>query len=312
MPFYYLGTMREVQWRMYRNWILNERSAVQARMRAIDAELRRIGRVTVFYERRTEVVQTASGAEREVDTITERRLGLSVSVGSSLEKLLQAYVIQGGNPNDVSLFLTPDDVVLGEVDPPENTEVDPNLFFNDRVAEGAPPDQPYYGVVSTQSTDSYGVGGRYRGGLPTFIRNPQNIIGRFVDLSDANSSIAIRADHFRRWTHQSLAEVNRIEDAIRKLSDLREQLTHERDILLKQAVGGSVPGLDAPDPNRFSRSMHVTRIVKEIDSVFYETLPDGSPDFNTIQTGTQEDPRGISNYDTLFGRIEGTDDYSSL
>ncbi len=86
MPFNFLGTLRASQWRAFRDWTLNERRAVAARVRVINAELRRIGRITVFYKRRTEVVQTSEGAERELENVTEEREAFVVSTGSSLEK----------------------------------------------------------------------------------------------------------------------------------------------------------------------------------------------------------------------------------
>lgn len=312
MPFNFSGTMREVQWRMLRRFVLRERPAVRPRLRAIEAELNRIGSITAFYEQRTQTVQTANGALQEVSTVSERRLGMSVRVGSSLEKLLWAYVVQGGNPCDISLFLEPDDIIFLDKDPTENVDINPNIPFTDKSVGGAPPDQPYYGVVAPQSADSYGPGGRFRGGLPTFIRSPYNLIGRYIDLSDASSSIAIRTDAMRRWTAQSISELGRLEHTIRKLCDLREQLRQERDEVLVQAVGGTVPDLDLPDPTRFSRAMHLSRIVSEMDAVWYEVTDSGQPDLSTVKVGTGDNPQGISNFDTLFNNPEDTDPYSSL
>ena len=52
MPFNFLGTMRQCQWKAFRDWTLGERCTISSRMRVINAELRRIGNIVVFYERR--------------------------------------------------------------------------------------------------------------------------------------------------------------------------------------------------------------------------------------------------------------------
>lgn len=311
MPFHFSNTVREAQWRHFRNWILRERSAVRPRLLVIEAELRRIGAISVFYEQRTQQVQTPDGAVREQEITTERRLGYAVTSGSSIEKLLWSYIAQGGNPGDVSLFLVPDDVQF-VMDPPEDSKTNPDESFTDLGAPSSPPDQPYYGVVSTQSTDAYGPGGRYRGGMPTFVRYAHTLAGRNVDQSDAGSSIAIRMAAMRRWTEQSIKELDRIEHNIRKMMDLREQLQQERETILVQALGGSVPDIPLPDPTRYARSVHVSKLVAEMDAVFYETTQEGGPDFQTIRLGTKDRPDGISNFDTLFDNPEGSDPNTSL
>jgi hypothetical protein len=312
MAFNYLGTMREAQWKAFRDWVLNERRAVAARLRVINAELRRIGRITVFYRRRTEVVQTQEGAERELETVTEEREAFLVSAGSSLEKLVQAYIAMGGNPMSISLWLQPDEIQFTtDNDPQEDTSDNPNEKFTDVGVSSTPYDQPYGGVVAPRSTDSYGPGGQYPGALPTFIRDVYTQVGRYFSQGDANAKIAIRLDHARRWTHQSLSELSNMESRIVKMMDLREQLMQERDRIIEQAVGGSVDDYpDPPDENRFARNLHVTQIVTEMDSVFYEIGPDGEPDFTSVNLGTRESPAGISNYDTLLSNAPGTDPFA--
>ena len=92
MPFPFLGTLRQQQWKAFRDWTLNERRSVDARIKVIDAEIKRIGRITVFYETSKETVQTPGGAQIQVQTVTEERTGFLVSAGSSLEKMVQSYI----------------------------------------------------------------------------------------------------------------------------------------------------------------------------------------------------------------------------
>lgn len=310
MPFNYLGTMRQAQWKAFRDFSLNERRSVAARIRVIDAEIRRIGRITVKYATVQQTIQTPDGAEQVVETVSEQRTGIVVSQGSSLEKLVQAYIAQGGNPMGISLWLQPDEVQFTTpIDPIESPENNRNEAFNDNNVPSTPPDQPYYGVIAPQSTDSYGPGGRYPGGLPTFIRDPQTIAGRYFDESDASTKIQTRMDYGRRWMQQNVLELAAIEHKIMKLMDLKECLGQERNTLIQQAVGGSVPDFpEPPDSERFSRNLHLTEIVSKMDNVFYETGPDGEPDFSTVKTGTRENPDGVSVFSTLNGIIEGTDD----
>lgn len=311
MPFNSLTTLREAQWRILREFIQAEQSAVLARIRAIDVELQSIGMITVFYEQRQETVQTPTGAEQDVSTVSERRVGFAVSPGSSLETMLQAYIVLGGNPGDISLFLTPDDVQFVSTDPSENPETNPNEFFTDIGSPTHPPDQPYQGVVAVQSTDAYGPGGMYRGGLPTFLRNPHELAGRNVDQSDAGSSIRTRMDYLRRWAEPTIRAMDRLEYNIIKLVDLREQLLQEKE-LLSISLGGDVSGIPEPDPARYPASARASRIIAEMDRVFYETNEDGSVDMSRVRKGTKESPDGISNYDTLFDNPDGSDPYSSL
>lgn len=317
MPFNFLGTMRQCQWKAFRDWTLNERRSVAARLRVVDAELRRLGRITVFYRRRVEVVQTQEGAEREIENVTEEREAFVVSPGSTLEKLVQAYIAQGGNPMSISLWLQPDDIQFTtDEDPDEDPDDDPNELFTDRGVPSTPYDQPGGGVAAPQSTDSYGPGGQYVGGLSNLIWDPTRLAGRYFNQASAGSKIAIRLDFGRRWVGQNLSELSKIEARIVKIMDLREQLMNERDTLVQQAVGGSVPDFpEPPDPDRYARNLHLTRIVSEMDRTFYELDENGEPDFETVNLGRdlgdgQAEPSGISFYDTLFADPPGMDPFS--
>lgn len=328
MPFNFLGTMRACQWKAFRDWTLNERRSVRGRLLVINAELNRIGRITVFYRTRNEVVQTATGAEQEVATVTEERTRFVVSPGSSLEKLVQAYIAQGGNPMAISLWLQPDEVLFStDEDPIDDPDDDPNEVVTSAGFESTPFDQPYGGVISTTSTDSYDVGGRYPGGLSVKLTDLTRNAGRYVEDADAGAKIAIKMDWARRWVRQELSELSRLEERIVKLMDLREQLMEERDMLIQQAVGGSVPDYPVPpDADRFARNLHLTEIVTQMDRTFYETDENGEPDFARINLGTRADgsslsapsddisaesgqvnPDGIAFYDTLLADPDGTD-----
>jgi len=332
MPFHFLGTIRQCQWRRFRDWTLNERRAVASRLRVINAELNRIGVITVFYQQRADTVQTQNGAEREIQTVTEERTRFVVSPGSSLEKLVQAYIAQGGNPMAISLWLQPDQIQFTtDEDPGSDPDDDPNEVVTQAGFESVPFDQPYGGVISVQSSDSYGVGGQYPGGISVKLTDLTRNAGRYVEEGDAGAKIAIKMDWARRWVRQEIAELNHLEERIIKLMDLREQLQQERDTLIQQAIGGSVPEYPLPpDATRYARNLHLTDIVTQMDSVFYETDENGEPDFSRINLGTRADgtslsepsdninaenaqvtPDGISFYDTLLADPPGTDPFAA-
>ena len=331
--FDFLGTVRQCQWKSFRDWVLRERGAVSRRLSVINAELNRIGRITVFYRSRNQEIRTLEGSIREQETVTEEREKFTVSKGSSLEKLVQAYIASGGNPMSISLWLQPDEILwTGSEDPTNLASNDPNELFTDVGSESQPPSQPYSGVYYNASTDSYDVGGRYPGGIPISITSTTRLAGKYIDEADAGAKIAILMDWSRRWVRQEIAEMSGLEAKILKLMDLREQLMFERDTLVQQAVGGSVPDyLDPPDADRFARNLHLTELVRQMDSVFYETDENGEPDFSRINLGTRADgsslsepgnniqggetsqiiPSGIAFYDTLFADPPGTDPYAA-
>ena len=96
MSFNWLNTFRTGQWLALRKFVLEERKDVAARIAVIDAEISRLGRVLVKY------------APADDGEVSERRVGFWVQEGSSLGKMVQAYIAMGGNPLDVSMFLSPD------------------------------------------------------------------------------------------------------------------------------------------------------------------------------------------------------------
>lgn len=267
MAFGWLGSFRQTQWREFRSFLLEERRAVSARLAYIDAELQRIGEITVFYARRN----TVDGATLDVaDVVTEVRTGFAVTPGSSLEKLIGAYMAQGGNPLEISLYLKPDNVEFrSELNPSENPDVDTSVEINDLEVPGTLNDQPHFGVISEQR-DHRGLGGADKGGWLTWGRYPFHRVGSVINISEADGRIASQVAKVRRWINPVIRERrNNLEAKIIKLMDLREQLTLERDQVLVQALGGTVAALPLPDPARFQPGLHVSRFVESMDSIFY-------------------------------------------
>ena len=211
MSFGWLGTFRQGSWRSFRSFVLNGRRDVALRVRVINAELNRIGRVRVLY-----------AVDPEDDTKrVETRLGISISEGSALGKLMQAYIAQGGNPFDISHFFVPDTSIVISGERRET--------------------YPYGGVVYPKS-GVYNIGSVYEGGYLTVLKYIPGRVGGRRDLPD--TQVATQGDMARRWMKQEIQMRNDLEARIIKPCDLREQLSLEK-AELAQMVGrtlGAVPG----------------------------------------------------------------------
>jgi len=240
-----MSRLRTGYWRGIRDWLLREGVDVERRIQAIGVERNRIGTITVVYG------QKGVGASV---IRTESRRAFAVSPGSSLEKLVQAYVMMGGNPLDISMFMLPDrtvhissakdhnDVdVYEEVYPyggvaapvsahgPEDTTMD-----RGSLPDGAP----------VQASDY----SSYPGGKLNLKKYSAERIGgqaRLVWL-DVHTSTSHTIHKARRWANQEIAEkLHLLEHKIIKLMDLREQLWGEYYFELGQAWAGTIAAFDA-------------------------------------------------------------------
>lgn len=269
MSFGFTGFFRAGAWRVYRSFILNQRRDVVARLTTINAELARIGEIRILYER------NASNPNR----MTERRIGLDVSPNTSIERLIRAYVAMGGNPFDISMFLTPNavEVVEDTTGESQTEEANPSATAPSNFQEN----QPYGGIASSGSADPM-AGGTYTGGWLPMWRYPPRRFGNATSYTQQSADMTRTIHATRGWAVQEIRTLrNDLEARIIKLMDLREQLIIERDELLPQAVGGSVPGLQWSNNGEYAASHNVSAIVDHIDSVFYpNTLDDGSRNFN--------------------------------
>ena len=250
--------------RSYSSWLLRNRREVAARIATINAEVIRIGMVTVSY-------QTEKDAEGNIRA-TEDRAGFTVTKNSSLERLIRAYVAQGGNPTDISPFLHPDATEVIE-------EKEDGTFI---VSEK----DPYGGIIAPRSVDTndpvpkQGERTGYEqgsGGMPRHSGYAPARQGGRIDRGAYDSNTIVRYMHqMRAWANQTIKErVQDIEWRIIKLCDLREQLERERDDVLMQAFGGALIGLSTFDEDRFTPSFRVQSMVQDMYEVLYEKDADG-------------------------------------
>ena len=257
MSFGWMGTLRQGSWKAFRKFILEERRDIESRIAVIEAELTRIGKVTVEYKRQTVGDETNQ-------TMTEQRVGIQVTRGSSLEKLLWAYVSMGGNPFDISLFLTPDATVVFDNADGEQTEAG---------------SQPGEGVVSPED-GVYTAGGEYRGSYLNIKKYVPARVGGQRNLED--SKVFGIVSQTRRVYNQSIRyKRNDLEWRIIKLCDLREQLLIELEEL-SLAASGEVVALSSRDEAQFENVLGTAALIASIDRVFYPTSDDGTADMELI------------------------------
>jgi len=278
VSFNWTGTFRQGQWQVFRSFVLNERRDIERRIRTIEAELDRIGFIQVLY---------ASTTDGETQIVSEERTGIRVALGSSVEKLLQAYVAHGGNPFDISMFLRPDAVVV--------------TGSGDDQAET--PQQPHGGVLYQQD-DVYATGNQYKGGRPVWTKDIQTRTGGQTTLEDSRTgNLVMQA---RAWVNQEIRHKrNNIEARIIKLMDLREQLEEELEQLTLVA-GGTLGAIPRAEGDQYTSDLSVAKIVSEIDAIFYTTDDDGRANF---ATSNQE---SLGYYPQLMDDISPDEDNHAL
>lgn len=259
MSFGFLGLFREGAWQSFRSFVLQQRRDVPKRVRAINAELERIGFVRVSYAR--------SDPNNPSSPATEERTRFFVQEGTSLGRLFQAYVALGGNPFDISMFMYPDSLIQTDTD---STSGDQSPILSNEY--------PYGGMTWPVSSEP-GRGGTYTGGWLPLWRYPPRRTGSRATLATEMSNVAFSMDRARSWVQQEIGERHKLEAQILKLCDLAEQLTRERDEIIPQAVGGTVSTI----PFDGTDSHHVVSIVSDYDAVFYAAAANGDPDFTQVR-----------------------------
>lgn len=300
MSFGWTGFFRQGAWRVFRSFLLNQRRDVVARVRAINAELSRIGYVRVLYAR--------TDPSNPNSPMSERRIGLDVSPGTSLEKLLQAYIAQGGNPFDISMFLVPDSYILVEDETSESVVSDPDTEEEEWSSEADPIQRetmPYSGIIYPISVDPI-VGGLYTGGWLPLWRYPPRKFGNNITYVTESAEMTPAIRQARDWSNREIRYLrNNLEARILKLCDLREQLLLERDEILPQAIGGTVPGI-AFDPDVFAVTHHSSGIVRQIDDVFYPIQEDGYYDIENPREPVPNPPYPVLLEDAPTGEEDWT------
>jgi hypothetical protein len=234
MPsFSSIDTFREGQWRSFRHFVLDERRDAGSREAVILAEQRRIGKIRLLYK-----------TDSETGEVTQERYGFAVEGGpnTSIAKLLKAYIVLGGNPLDLSLFLYPNDAQC----PGDGFAYPKGFSYN----------------LQSQEEDSDSNIEKYK---------PSRVGGTRETLSEI---VAVNMDLLRRWTIQEMYQKRiLLEERILKLADLYEQLEKEREDLIRATVGAGMKGEYTEE--RYQNSHTVPVLVYLLDSTFRVPESDG-------------------------------------
>ncbi len=252
-------------------WLLNERRDLTGALQVLSAEIARIGFIRILYKG---IPQPDGGF-----TMSEERIGVSVTPNTTLERLVRAYIATGGNPYDISPFMMPD---LTEV------------FASD--SNGSPAlieKYPKGGVVAPKTVDYDQANGTT--GLAAYEGGNVDYSGfypvRQGGQTTQNDLVIARSMHqMRGWANQAIKEkLQNAEWRIIKQMDLREQLMTERDETLVQAFGGTMMALPFFDITRFDQHLRVQGLVDDMNQLIFET--DGT------QVGYRANP--MTNFQTF-------------
>lgn len=257
MSYGWLGAFRKGAWVSLRSFVLNERKDVGKRISVINSELNKIGHVTVLYKKSE---SNTSG----LFSVTEEREGITISENTVLEKLVQSYIVAGGNPFDVSQFFMPDRAVYRDGDVYQ--------------------EYPYGGVMYPMSYEYSESAKTYNKSSAGFypIRKYKALrTGGRRDV-DLESQVYINfISAFRLPVQQEIRyKIHDMESRIIKICDLKEQLITERDEIIVQAFGGLVSSMPNFDVKRFAIALRVPKIADYMDSVFFNRDSDGHIDLN--------------------------------
>lgn len=248
--------------RAYSSWLLRHRKEIGARVDTLDAEIARIGFIRIRYRETVD--------ENGDIKATEDRISFHATPGSSLSKLLQAYIAMGGNPLDISGFMYPDGTVIAD-------------NGVNRISE----DYPHGGILAPMSeapNEPLDTPTGYGPSAGGFIRSdgyyPARQGGR-TSLGSFDFDSLVRSMHLMRsWANQDIKErLQDMEWRILKLCDLREQLILEREEVLVQAFGGALSGVGDQEESRFNPAMRVQSLVQDMYDLLYDTRSDGETHF---------------------------------
>lgn len=258
------------------SWLLNNSRDIPKRLAVINAEIQRIGEINVIYR----TVESGGNVKA-----TEERIGISVTHGSSVGRLVQAYIAQGGNPLDISPFTYPSGTEILVINPedgsttireryPHGGVVAPvSANYNEPMTTSVDPNNP------TQEDSGDTGWGNWRGGYLRTDRYYAPRQGGRIHRAGTDFDTVTKTMHqIRSWANQDIKErLQDMEWRIIKLCDLREQLEKERNEILVQAFGGgAVDSVGPLDPNRFNQGLQVQVLIQTMNQILFETQNDGS------------------------------------
>lgn len=277
MSFNWTVLFRRGSWMEFRNFALYQRKNVPSRLEVIQSEMGKIGQIRIIYQR--------VDPNNIKSPMSEKRIGIDITDNTTLSKLIKAYVVLGGNPFDISMFLVPDSYLF--IDDPDGTRDE-----NGNIKRVSIETQPYGGVVSPLADEEAGEPNHLSvsGWLP-IIRYPSWKIGKEEFYWDKGADVYPAIKSAKGWISQEIKERrNDLEARILKLCDLREQLMLEREEVLLGAVGDVFPTL-LFNSDIQAQTHHLSQIVDKIDRIFHPSFNAlGEIDFTKPRKPTDNNP----------------------
>lgn len=277
MPsFSKMGIFPVGYYRAISSWLLRERRDVVARVVTLEAEMKRIGVVRMKYRK----IQ-----QGESILATEQRIGFSVTAGSSLHRLVQAYIATGGNPFNISGFLRPESTTAEPLEDGNVAVSQDNPGGGVLSARSAEYNEPYYegpkdGSDIPEQTGQEGHPGGYVGTDlgPSHRYNPARLGGR-LDRGGWDSGTVNRVMHdTRKWANKEIK--SRLQDKewqILKLSDCYEQLRMERDFMLLEAFAGQLTDFPEMDEDKFDPTRLCQNVIADMYTLLFDVSDSGIP-----------------------------------
>jgi hypothetical protein len=259
-PVGYLGA--------FSSWLLRNRKEISMRINTLNAEIARIGHVYVIYNK----VQDGESIKA-----TETRVGFSVTPDSTVGKLMQAYIANGGNPLNISSFMHPDSTIIRQV-LADGEIIKEEVYPNGGMV--SPQSAEYYEPLAQPGTSS-GYGASYAGYANT-VRDYRTRKHVRTGAGHPMANEINTAMHFmRRWANQEIKErLQDIEWRIIKQCDLKEQLEDERDHILMQSFGGAMSGLQQfqsdSEGGIYNKELLVQVIMQDLWKRVFDINSDGS------------------------------------
>ena len=274
MPSFAMSSrFREGQWVAFRKFMLEERRDASSRFSILDAERSRIGEITIFWK------ADANGYA------TEERIGFEVGPeGTSLYKLVEAYVMLGGNPFDISMFLSP-----------LQTGGDANS-------------EPGRGIL-TSDPISYAMDVGVTDGDVNMLKFKMSRMGG-PGFKSFEKPVRSQILMQREWVSQEMRFKRwRLEEQIIKLMDLREQL-HGEAIRLLWATGGDMYNTyDKYTTDRYNDSLTAGYVAYFFDSTFRVPSEEAGGKVSVLRTEAGEGLAGAINRAALASYPNLMEDY---
>jgi len=230
--------------------------------------------------------------EKDTEDIhaTETRIGVAAfPPKSTLAKLMRAYIAQGGNPFDISLFLDPENGVVFEED--------------DEGAVTMKYLEPYGGLITVRTRQNPGAGFD-TGGEIIYGKNPRLRIGK-VMVWDKAEIVAEHVVNSRAWASQAIREKRQnLEWRIVKLMDLAEQLRNERKVRLKSCLANLLEGL--PLPQEWASAYTLQHHINILDRILFDVDEEDIPIIGRANPESYKE----GHYDFLMlDRQDGSEDW---